>query len=218
MNEIVTTYKLDDLDQPIPMDRDEFYDEQIAYFKKKGKSTRAIEVVQLFLFTPEKQIILQKRAMTKKLNPGLIDKTVSGHVVFGDPPDYSMMEETLQEMSIPSCVFRSKDDFKKAYRLLKHHLHSIALVQFMDTRTYQSKKVVNREQVGIANKYHFYCGVYNGPIKPSLGAASGILFYPFDILHEKIAENPSLFGEGLPFLLEKYRGKINDFLSYFSSP
>ncbi len=36
MLEIVTTYLLTDLDQPMPMSREEFYEEQIEVFKKTG--------------------------------------------------------------------------------------------------------------------------------------------------------------------------------------
>jgi len=66
MSEIITTYLLKNPDQKMPMDRDDFYDEQIKVFKETGKPTRAVEIMDTMLFTPDKEIILQKRSHTKK--------------------------------------------------------------------------------------------------------------------------------------------------------
>ena len=213
MPEIVTTYKLDDLDQPIPMDRDEFYNSQIKVFKKIGKPTRAVEVVQLLLFTPDRQLILQKRSKMKAHNPKMLDKSLGGHIKFGDSPYYTLMLETLQELNVPAFVVSTEDDFKKTYKLLNNYINSSALVQFIDCRTYNSKKVINGDQVEIGDKYHFYLGVYNGALKPSDKEASGLIFVEYRDLLEEIKEASNLYTEDLKFFLYKYQAKIEKFLS-----
>ena len=160
MSEIVTTYLLNDLDQPLPK----------------------------------------------------IDKTIGGHIVFGDSPAYTVMAETLQEMQVASFVLESEEDFKRTYRLLKKHIGNSAHVQFIESRTYTSEKIINKETVQIANKYHFYLGVYIGSIKPADKEASGILYYDYPTIQEEIAENPEMFTADLKFFLNKYEAKISQFL------
>lgn len=212
MSEIVTTYLLTDLDQPMPMGREEFYEEQIRIFTETGKPTRAIEIVQILLFTPDKDIILQKRSKHKNHNPSKIDKTVGGHMLFGDTPTYTVMAETLQEMQVASFVLNTEDDFKRTYRLLHKSIGNSALIQFVDSRVYTSEKIINKEVVKIANKYHFYLGVYTGSIKPADKEASGILYYDYPTLQEEITENPEMFTTDLKFFLNKYSAKIEAFL------
>ena len=50
MSEIINTYLLSDPDTLIPMDRDEFYAEQIAAYEKTGQPTRAVEIIDVFIF------------------------------------------------------------------------------------------------------------------------------------------------------------------------
>ncbi len=214
MSEIITTYLLDDLDQPIPMDRTEFYDSQIELAKKGEKPNRAIGVAQILLFTQDGDIIIQKRSRSKKHNPEKLDKTVGGHIVFGDSPSYTVMAETLQEMSIPAFVLNSEEDFRKTFKLLSGHLSNSALIQFIDSHTDTFiKEFSGHEKVSIINKYYFYIGVYNGSIRPADKEAAGILFYNFDQLKKEITENPQIFTSDLKFFIDKYNNKINKFLT-----
>jgi isopentenyldiphosphate isomerase len=216
MSEIITTYKLDDLDQPISMDRDEFYDGQIELFKKTGKNTHAAAIVDVFLFTPDRQIILQKRSNQKKHNPSLTDKAIGGHIKWGDTANYTVTVETLEELNVSSIVLDSEEDFKKTYKLLKNHLHNSAIVQFIDSRTTNFSKLFDEGFVDISKKYYFYMGVYNGSIRPVDKEAEGIMFIEYDKLEQKMRENPEMYSEDLKFYLKKYNKKITEFLSYLA--
>ena len=68
MSQLITTYSLNDLEDPLSMDRDEFYENQIKIFHDTSRPTRAAEVVDLILFTPKKEMILQHRAEHKLEN------------------------------------------------------------------------------------------------------------------------------------------------------
>jgi len=215
MSEIITTYMLTEPDQPMPMDRDDFYNEQVEVYKKTGKPTRAIEIVQLLLFAPQKEIILQKRSKRKMHNPNMLDKSIGGHITFGDTPNFTILAETLQELEVPSLLLSNKEDFAKTYKLLKDYINKQCLIQYIDSRTYNSKKIINKEEVRIANKYNFYLGIYAGSIRPADRESSGVVFYDMPDLEEDMAEAPNLFTEDLKFFLNKYRKEIREFLDKF---
>ncbi len=212
MSEIITTYKLTDLDQPIPMDRDEFYDEQIRVFKETGKPTRSTEVVHVILFTKDKEIILQKRSSAKRHNKKLLDKTIGRHVFFGDNPQYTVTLGVLQELKVSSFVLQASEDFKKTYKLLNEHLTHTALIQFLDKRTVNLPKVFDGEKIPIADTCDFYLGLYSGSIYALEKEASGILFYSLPDLKVQMKEHPELFTDDLMFFLERYDEKIDKFL------
>ena len=195
------------------MDRDGFYNEQLEIFKETGKPTRAVEVVQTLLFSPDGEILLQKRSRRKNHNPGMLDKTMGGHITFGDSSNYTVMAETLQELEVPSFVLPNEEDFKKTFKLLRDYTNTSAIVQFVDSKVYNSKKIMNKELVEIANKYYFYLGVYNGSIRPSDKEAAGVLFYNYDIFLEEMAEEPESFTHDLRFFINKYSTKIKQFLA-----
>ncbi|MFA7654158.1 MAG: hypothetical protein WCX97_03915 [Candidatus Magasanikbacteria bacterium] len=214
MSEIITTYMLSEPDQPMPMDREDFYIEQVAEFKATGKPTRAIEIMDLLLFTPDKEIIVQKRSASKNHNPGLIDKAIGGHVTFGDRPDYTVMTETLQELQVPSIVLDNDDNFKRTFILLEKFINNTAIVQFIDTRIYNLVNVFkNGDSATIAKKVDLYLGVYGGPVRPADKEATGIMFYKYDNLLEEIQSTPQMFTDDLKFFLSKYSTEITQFLN-----
>lgn len=212
MSEIITTYRLDDLAQPIPMGREEFYEDQIAVFKKTGKPTRAAAIADVLLFDSDKQIILQERSKFKKHNPGMTDKTMGGHITFGDTADYTVMLETLQELNIPSFVLNNEEDFKKTYKLLNKFTQNTCIVQLVDTRTVNLKKIFGKEVVPIANKYYLYLGIYNGAYKPSDKEAAGIKFFNYNTLLDDIKVEPEKYTDDLKFFTTKYSNEIKRFL------
>lgn len=213
MSEIITTYLLNDLEQPLPMERSEFYASQIKLFKEGKKPNRSAAIVQVLLFSPDKDIILQKRSFDKSHNAGLIDKTIGGHITFGNTPNFTVQVETLQEMQVPSIVLSSEEDFGKTYKLLKNFLNNSAIIQLIDSRTTNCPKVIDDKLIPIANTYHFYLGVYGGSIRPADGEAAGVLFYNIKKLQNEMKKMPNTFTEDLKFFLSKYSSEIELFLS-----
>ena len=112
MNETVNTFLLKNPFESIPMDRKSFYEEQVSEYKKNGEPSRAIEVVNILLFNSQGELIVQKRSFDKNHNPGLLDKSIGGHLRYGDTPDYTVMVETIQELQTPSIVLKDKKDRK----------------------------------------------------------------------------------------------------------
>lgn len=217
MSEIITTYSLDEKDISIPMARDEFYNEQIEIFKKNKKPTKAVEIVDIIIFNERGEMIVQKRSDSKRHNPGLFDKSIGGHIQYGDSPDYTVMVETVQELQVPSIVLRNDNDFKKTYKLLLSYLNTIAIIKHIDTKFDNLEKIFDKEKIVIANKNHIYMGVYGGAVKTVDREAKGILFYDIDDLKKELKSFPEIFTQDLHFFIKEYEKEMEDFVKFITA-
>ena len=59
-----------------------------------------VRVIFIGFYTPDKKLIMQKRSMLKKKNPGKMTATVSGHVESGMSYDDTVVKEALEESGI----------------------------------------------------------------------------------------------------------------------
>lgn len=213
MSEVLNTYLLSDPETVVPMDRDEFYCEQIEVFKKTGQPTRAVDIVDVFIFNKAKELLVQKRSFDKTHNPGLLDKSIGGHVRYEDTPDYSVMVETVQELQTPSIVLRDKVHFTKTLNLLREYLNTIAVVKHGETKIVTLNKIIGGEELGIANKVHVYLGVYDGRVKPVDREAKGVLWYSLPDLEREMKQFPDMFTHDMHYFMKEYRGHMEEFLS-----
>jgi len=211
MSEIVNTYPLDNPYDMVPMNRKEFYNEQLAISSETWKPTKAVEVVNVFLFNEAGEVILQKRSSTKNHNPNLLDKAVWGHLVHWDEPDYTVMVETIQELQVPSLVLKDHEDFNKTLGLLKNYLWTIAIIERIDTRLLQVSKIMDDKPVIIANKTHVYVWIYGGSVKNVDHEAKGILFYSLEELEEELEKYWDIFTQDMHFYFKEYREKLYKF-------
>jgi isopentenyldiphosphate isomerase len=216
MSDIINTYKLDNTSSLIPMDREEFYREQIEAFKKYGEPTRANETVNILIFNSHGEFTIQKRSLKKNHNPGLLDKSIGGHIQNGDTPDYTVMVETIQELQTPSIVLKNQIEFEKTYKLLRPYLETISITKHMDTVLVRRIKIINNEKIQIANKTHLYLGVYDGRMRPIDREASGILFYSLTELEKEMAKTPEIFTDDLHFLMREYKIEIEKFIEFIT--
>lgn len=213
MDETVCTYLLDDPFTLIPMGRKEFYAEQIAEYKKTGKPSRAVEIVNVFIFNSQGDLIVQKRSYGKAHNPGLLDKSIGGHMQEGDTPDFTVMLETVQELQTPSIVLKNREDFLKTFKILRSYLDTIALVRHSRTKLYVCDKIIGNEQIKIANKSNIYFGIYDGRIRPADREAKGILYYSLPDLKQEMEKFPQIFTPELRIYVEDCSSDLEEFLS-----
>lgn len=214
MSEIINTYLLTNPTVLIPMEREAFYLEQVEEYKKYGKPTRAIEVVNILIFNSRGELIIQKRSFEKKHNPGLLDKSIGGHVQNGDTADYTVMVETVQELQTPSIVLKADQEFEKTYTLLKEYTDTIAIAKSIDVPiSVEPIKIIQKEKIHIANKMYVYFALYDGKIRPADQEAKGVLFYTLEELENEMNLHPDIFTDDLHFLVSKYRKEISQFLN-----
>ena len=212
MPEIINTYLLTDPETAIPMNRDDFYAEQILDFKKTGQPSRANEIIDVFIFNTSGELLVQKRSYDKFHNPGLLDKSIGGHVRYGDTADYTVMVETVQELQTPSIVLKNKANYNKTMILLKDYLTTIAIIQHSHTKIYNLEKLINKEKIVIANKVHAYIGLYEGSVRPVDREAKGILFYRLEELDQEMASAPQTFCPDMHVLLKSLRPELDQFI------
>lgn len=213
MSEKINTFLIKNPYELIPMDRDDFYNEQVAEYKKNGEPSRAIEVVNIFIFNSHGELIIQKRSFDKKHNPGLLDKSIGGHMQYGDSVEYTVMVETIQELQTPSIVLKNLEDFKKAYKLLSVYLETVALVFPIQATLCSPVKIINGEEIKIANKVNLYVGVYDGRIRPVDREAKGVLFYSLDELKKEMEQTPNIFTDDLRLLMKENIKDFDEFVS-----
>ncbi|MDT8308065.1 MAG: septation protein IspZ, partial [Bacteroidales bacterium] len=69
-------------------------------FHKGGNNKLLHPVVHLHLVSPEKKILLQKRAENKLVQPGKWDTAVGGHVAYGEKIETALFREAKEEIGI----------------------------------------------------------------------------------------------------------------------
>jgi isopentenyldiphosphate isomerase len=211
-SETLATYMLDNIEHEIPMDRKEFYVEQVAAYKEGGEPTRACDVVQVFLFNTEGELAVQKRSASKNHNPNLLDKSIGGHMKHGDLPDYTVAIESIQELQTPSVVLRNDKDFRKTFEVLQPYLATTAVIKYATTRLYKFEKIISGETIVIANKAHIYLGVYDGPTRPVDRESKGILYYTLEDLRKEIEQFPTAYTWELRKYLEDFGDEMEEFV------
>jgi NUDIX domain len=104
MPEIINIHTRENPGKSTPYDRSLFYDEEILRSRSGLPVMRYVEVIHVFLFTESGELIVQKRSKEKRHNPNLQDKSIGGHVQYGDNPNLTAMIEAIQELQVPSIV------------------------------------------------------------------------------------------------------------------
>lgn len=213
MSEIINTYSFAQQEQLIPMNRDVFYAEQIAYAESWKIPDKYVEVVNVFLFNEHGELIVQKRSRDKKHNPNLLDKSMGGHIKCGDTPSLTVMVETVQELQTPSIVLNTKIDFLKTYKTLEQYLSTTAILEYITTIDSVIPKIIQGKSVPIGNRTHVFFGIYGGKVKNVDREAKGILYYWLDDLLEEMRDFPETFTQDMHYYMSQYIEDMRDFLA-----
>jgi isopentenyl-diphosphate delta-isomerase len=140
--------------------------------------------VHIWLFTSDKKILLQKRALTKKVFPGIWDISVAGHIGAGEEILEAAKREILEEIGLE---FEEKDLIKIGTRIHQvthkngiqdnehHHIFIAELKVPVSVLTMQEEEVAglelwnltvlkqtkNLENVLLPRFHEYYCAVYD---------------------------------------------------------
>lgn len=140
--------------------------------------------VHIWLFTADGKILLQKRALTKKVFPGLWDISVAGHIGAGESILSSAKREVFEEIGL---ALEEKDLIKIGTRVHQvshqngiqdnehHHVfiaqlkvplselkiqeEEVADIKLFDLSVLKNTK--NLENVLLSRFHDYYCMVYN---------------------------------------------------------
>ncbi len=172
-------------------------DELIDILTPEGKSTGKTALkseahkngwfhatVHIWIFTSDKKILLQKRALTKKVFPGLWDISVAGHIAADEGILTSAKREVLEEIGL---VLDDKELIKIGTRIHQvthpngiqdnehHHVFIAELKVDIDELKIQKEEVAaiklfdlsvlketkNLENVLLPRFHDYYCMVYD---------------------------------------------------------
>ncbi|MFD2528840.1 NUDIX hydrolase [Polaribacter marinaquae] len=172
-------------------------DELIDILTPEGKSTGKTALkseahkngwfhatVHIWLFTSDDKILLQKRAMTKKVFPGLWDISVAGHIGAGETILVAAQREVFEEIGLK---LQEKDFIKIGTRIHQvkhlngiidnehHHVFIAELKTPLSTLKIQEEEVddiklfnlkvlkdtKNLENVLLPRFHAYYCMVYD---------------------------------------------------------
>lgn len=216
MDEQIIVFNKQHPEKTAPKNRKLFYDELFNH-PQNSAPNEGVEVVSVFLFNTYGDVLLQKRSHSKRHNPNLLDKSIGGHIQYGDTPAYTVMVETVQELLTPSIVSEDEADFKKTFSLLRNYLDTVAIIKHVKTDIVTIPKVVDTRRVAILNKSHTYFGVYNGSTRPVDREALGILAYPLDKLEGELKSHPELFTQDLQVYMKLYGNELKKFIAFIKS-
>jgi isopentenyl-diphosphate delta-isomerase len=174
-----------------------FMDELIDILTPEGKSTGKTALkseahkngwfhatVHIWLFTSDEKILLQKRALTKKVFPGIWDISVAGHVGAGEAILEAAKREIFEEIGLK---LEEKDLIKIGTRIHQvihengiqdnehHHVFIAELKVPIETLTMQKEEVdglelwdlkvlkqtKNLENVLLSRFHEYYISVYD---------------------------------------------------------
>ncbi|WP_299052330.1 NUDIX domain-containing protein [uncultured Polaribacter sp.] len=172
---------------------DELIDILTAEGKPTGKTALKSEAhkngwfhatVHIWLFTADEKIVLQKRALTKKVFPGLWDISVAGHIGAGETIINAAKREVFEEIGLQ---LETKDLIKIGTRIHQishkngiidnehHHVFMAELKVSISELSIQKEEVdaiqlfelstlINTkklENVLLSEFHEYYCSVYN---------------------------------------------------------
>lgn len=206
MKELLEVFDLNDKSVGIE-EREKFYSEIRKEYTDKGKVTRKIKSIRLFLLNSDGRIYLQKRSKIKNDNPNLYDKTIGGHVQKGHTFDMTVIRECAEELGFPAAVL-SPEEFGEAIK--STDLEVIGLFKKIDyipnfdsTRISQDgSKFIQTDITTI------YLGYYNGSIRFKDGESSGVEVFSADELKDDIKSNPAKYTEDIKFMVDKYKSLL----------
>ncbi|MCH3881987.1 MULTISPECIES: NUDIX hydrolase [Tenacibaculum] len=140
--------------------------------------------VHVWIFTSDKKILLQKRALTKKVFPGLWDISVAGHVAAGEEILTSAKREVFEEIGLqiddedlikigtrihqishPNGIQDNEHhhvfitELKVPIEDLKIQKEEVDAIKLFDLSTLKNTK--NLENVLLPRFHDYYCFIFN---------------------------------------------------------
>ena len=97
-------------------------------------------VVHLHLFNSSGHLFLQKRAMTKDIQPGKWDTSVGGHIGLGETIEYALLREAAEELGIKNFKVRFHKKYVWESKKERELVHSFSTIS-------DEVPKINREEI-----------------------------------------------------------------------
>jgi isopentenyl-diphosphate delta-isomerase len=110
---------------------------------KKGLWCRAIHTV---IYTPDRQIVMQKRSPSLKYRPGEVEISVGGGVDAGESPEEAAIREIREELGIVigskdlHFIGKTKQNFKTKTQIVRDFVYSYSICLPKDTLEFNASE------------------------------------------------------------------------------
>jgi len=194
----------------------QFYKKLREEFKKKGKATKKVHTIRLFLLNKEGRLYLSRRSELKKENTLLFDKTIGAHIRKNETPEYTVLREAEEELGF-AAVALDKDDFVNT--LKETDLRLFGVVKKIETlKNFNAVyKYKNKKQVIFPQITTIFIGVYDGPIKFEDSETDIIELFDLSEILQELKEHPEKYTEDLKILIPKYKKEIQKLIKLLKS-
>ncbi len=189
-------------------DKFKFYKSLRTEYKNKGKITRKVHTVRLFLLNSEGRMYLSRRSRLKKENSLLFDKTIGAHIRKNETPEYTVLREAEEELGFPAVAL-DEEDFRDSIKSANLRLFGIAknlgtIKNFEAIYKYRNGKKAVFPQITTV-----FIAIYDGPIKFEDSETDIIELFDFEELVDELKNNPDKYTEDLKILVPKYGKDIH---------
>lgn len=120
-------------------------------------------VVHVLVFTSSGAVLLQKRSMTRSINPGVWDTSIGGHIEAGETVEEALKREAEEELGITGDVFKSmysyvmtsdiERQFVTTFRCVWDSPVSYQKEEIDEVRLFTVKEVESRLKSGFFSPY-----------------------------------------------------------------
>ena len=214
-DEVLTLYKKEGPEAPIPLPRKEYYEGDFTKYKDLYPA-----IVDIFLFTRHGDLLLQKRGRNKRFNPGRIHTSVGGHINWGEKPEFSLTHECMEELGAPILLY-TKESFSDAVKKLGSYTHKAALAYEVKNyfRDYAAANIVQTNRKPIKDRMWLYFGLYDGPAEIPDRASAGYEWINLDALKKEMKAKPEDFTAGIKIYIEEFEEEMREFIkAYCKTP
>ncbi len=139
-------------------------------------------VVIILVFNKKRELLLQKRSLSKDTSPGRWSLSASGHVDKGESYDGAAKRELREELGIEAEIKRLGKMYQNT--TLEHRMR-------------------NREFMSV-----YYC-IHEGPFNFKKKEISGLKFFTFDDIVLMAAENPEMVAKTVSNVLKLFYNRGN---------
>jgi len=188
-----------------------FYKSLRKEYEKKGKVSKKVHTVRLFLLNKDGRIYLSRRSRLKKENSLLFDKTVGAHVRKNESPSYTVLRESEEELGFPAVVL-DDEEFKSSVR--ETGLTDFGALKNIETiKDFHSVyKYRNGTKSVFPQITTIFMGVYDGPIKFEDSETDIIELFELDELIKELKEKPEKYTEDLNILIPRYKKELKEII------
>lgn len=170
-----------------------------------GRPRTKVKAVHVLLLNSKGEVYLQSRCRLSTTDPGILDKTVGGHVRVGETYDLAAVRECGEELGIPIAIFPLAEFHEAALNIDTATTAVVRPVAFLPN--YWSFRFINGKRTLIARTAMVYIGYYDGNLK--MRDTGGVVLLTPAEIKEAAKTGSRSFSSDIIYLLDLFQGYLH---------